>query len=213
MNRKQKKALRAANYELFRVETLTPPAPATIDSKVREADRKSRPEYHQGQNVDQTASRSSLPPVAELYRLFDEFNWRYFGGKLPGVRIEYSNRMTSAGSYSPTRKLIKIGRKYHEIFPQDIEDTLKHEMIHIIHYRHDARFKAEARRIGASLRAREHSSLRRRPKYIYQCPGCGMEYPRQKRLVMASCGRCSRRRRFDPRFKLKRVKTFKPTVN
>jgi predicted SprT family Zn-dependent metalloprotease len=159
-----------------------------------------------------STERSELPPVAELYRLFDVYNKVYFGGKLPSVKVEYSNRMFSAGSYSPSRKLIRIGRKYHEIYPQDIEDTLKHEMIHIRHHRHDARFRAEAERVGASLRAREHPELRRPPRYIYECPGCGMEYPRQKRLVMASCGRCSRGRRFDPRFKLRRKKTLRPTI-
>ncbi len=213
MNGKQKKALRVANYELFQVETLNPPAPATIDHKIREADRQARPERHEVPADGEPVVRTEVPPVEELYRLFDKFNWQFYGGKLPGAKIEYSDRMTSAGSYSPSKKLIKIGRKYHEIFPQDLEDTLKHEMIHIIHYKHDANFKTEAKRIGASLRAREHPALRRTPKYLYVCPGCRLEYPRQKRLVMASCGKCSRGRKFDPRFKLKRVKTVKRGVN
>ena len=209
-SKRQKKALRTVNYDLFHPESMAPPAPATVDSKVREAVERSRPDRVETVQARPERVRTELPPVTELYRLFDLFNNVYFGGKLPRVKIEYSTRMFSAGSYSPNRKMIRIGKKYHEIFPQDLEDTLKHEMIHIRHYRHDAGFRAEAARIGASMRAREHADLRRPPKYIYVCPGCGMEYPRQKRLVMASCGRCSRGRRFDPRFKLVRKKSTSP---
>ncbi|MEW5994207.1 MAG: SprT-like domain-containing protein, partial [Candidatus Zixiibacteriota bacterium] len=143
-----------------------------------------------------------LPPVNELHRLFDIYNWTYFTGKLPRVSIEYSHRMTSAGSYSPTRKLIRISRKYHEIFPNEIGDTLKHEMLHIRHPNHDAAFKREAERIGASVSARSHPSLRKPPRYIYICPRCKRKYPRQKRFHMASCGYCTKGSEFDPRFKL-----------
>ena len=139
--------------------------------------------------------------------MYDIFNRQYFDGELPRVAIEYSTRMTSAGSYDRTRRMIRIGRKYHDLFPDEIEDTLKHEMIHQRHWRHDAAFKAEAARIGASIRANGHPSLRRPPRYIYACPACRTEYPRQKRLVMASCGRCSSRHRYDARFKLKLIKS------
>ncbi|MBU0985377.1 MAG: SprT-like domain-containing protein [candidate division Zixibacteria bacterium] len=144
-----------------------------------------------------------LPDVATLYRLFDRYNWMYFEGRLTRPTIEYSGRMTSAGMYMPRRHLIRIGRKYHEIFSDEVADTLKHEMIHILHLRHDAAFKAEAKRVGASVRARSHPALRRPARYLYVCPGCGMEYPRQKRLRMASCGKCSKGGRYDERFKLR----------
>jgi SprT-like protein len=149
-------------------------------------------------------SSAELPSEDELRALFDRFNDEFFGGRLPSVRIEYSSRMQrSAGSYHPTDKIIRIGRRYHELFPEEVEDTLKHEMIHILHLRHNAAFKREAERIGTSVRAQSHPSLGRPPKYIYVCPGCGREYPRQKRLRMASCGQCSRTRRYDERFKLR----------
>ncbi len=209
MSRK-KEALKALTYDLFATERLNPPAPATIHHKVHAATERARPDQAKVAHSGVPSARTGLPTVEELYRLFDYYNWKYFGGKLPKVRIEYSTRMNAAGSYSINRKLIRIGRKYHELFPEDVEDTLKHEMIHIIHHHHDAAFKKEADRVGASLRAREHPALRRPPKFIYECPGCGMEYPRQKRLVMASCGKCSKGRRFDPRFKLRRKKISSP---
>lgn len=150
-----------------------------------------------------------LPEAAALNRMFDRLNWMYFDGRLPRVQVEYSERMTSAGSYTPEKRLIRIGRRYHRVFPAEIADTLKHEMIHIRHFQHNAAFRAEAQRVGASVRAREHHSLRQPPRYLYVCPNCGREYPRQKRLRMASCGVCTPGKTFDQRYKLrlKRAKT------
>lgn len=187
MNRKRTKHKAAGlNFDLFQPETLTPPAPATLYTKIQaqalrlpvvpEPPRTLTPE---------------LPSLAELNRMYDELNWLYWGGKLPATTIKYSKRMLSAGSYTPKLKLIKISERYHKIFPHEVEDTLKHEMIHILHYYHNAAFKAEAKRVGASLKATHHPSLRRAPRYIYRCPGCSREYPRRKRLRMHSCGYCS----------------------
>jgi predicted SprT family Zn-dependent metalloprotease len=199
--KRQLKALAALNYDLFAHQPPQPPAPATLYGKIREQRLRTvlpTPVY----GIEEI-DRDDLPTVAELYRRIERFNWLYFNGRLPSVRVEYSNRMTSAGSYTPADRVIRIGRKYHVLFPQDIDDTLKHEMIHILHFRHNADFRREARRIGASVRAKSHPSLRRPPRYVYTCPGCEREYPRQKRLRMASCGHCSAGGRYDKRFKLK----------
>jgi predicted SprT family Zn-dependent metalloprotease len=142
-----------------------------------------------------------LPSLDELRRMFDIYNEKYFEGKLPRVTITYSGKMMVAGGYYPTRREIRISEKYHHIFPDEVFDTLKHEMIHIIHFKHDAVFREMAKQIGASVRANEHPSLRKPPKYVYICPGCFVEYPRHKRLRMASCGKCSKGG-FDPRYKL-----------
>jgi len=150
-----------------------------------------------------------LPSVDELRRMFDIYNREYFDGVLPQVKIRYSKRMMIAGGYFPERKEIRISVKYHTYFPDEVYDTLKHEMIHILHFKHDAAFKKIARRIGASLRANDHPDLRKPPRYIYICPHCLTEYPRQKRLRMASCGRCSKGK-FDPLFKLILKKRLKP---
>jgi len=184
MNRRQKAALAAMNYNLFGIERAEPPPEETVFESF----------------VD-------LPPVSVLDRLFELYNRKYFDGALPPVTIEYSDRMMAAGAYFPSRKLIRIGRKYHTLFPGELTDTLKHEMIHIRHFKHDAAFKAEAERLGASVRAKSHPSLRKPPRYVYTCPNCKRDYPRQKRLRMASCGTCTTGRKFDPRFKLKLKKT------
>ena len=199
----QTKALKALNYDLFEPENITTPAPATLYTKINESARQQAlvtPEELQPEI-------NELPDERELARRFDMYNFVYFKGKLPRVRVIYSNRMTSAGSYSPHGKVIKIGRKYHEIFPEEINDTLKHEMIHIMHLKHDRVFKKEAERIGASVKAQNHPALNRPPRYVYVCPRCGHEYPRQKRLRMASCGNCSRGGVYDERFKLKLIRS------
>lgn len=197
-NKSQQKALTALNFDLFQVESLTQPAPATLYTKIREQ-ASALPKVE----LPVTKTEGDLPTLEELHRMFDRFNWIHFEGKLLRVRIEYSTRMSSAGSYTPQRRLIRIGRKYHELFPNEIADTLKHEMIHIRHFLHNALFKAEAARVGASVRAKSHALLRKPPKYMYVCPHCSREYPRQKRLRMASCGECSIGRRFDKRYKLR----------
>jgi len=151
---------------------------------------------------------SELPDIDNLYRMFAIYNNQYFDGCLPQVKISYSGRMMVAGAYYPGKKEIRLSLKYHQIFPDEVYDTLKHEMIHILNIRHDAQFRKMADRIGASVRANEHPTLRRQPRYIYICPVCLTEYPRHKRLRMASCGKCSKNG-FDARYKL--ILKKKPT--
>ncbi|HSG98787.1 MAG TPA: SprT-like domain-containing protein [candidate division Zixibacteria bacterium] len=145
-----------------------------------------------------------LPSLAELYRLFDMYNLVHFDGNLPRVKLTYSARMLAAGSCAPYDKEIRIGVRYHQLFPEDLDDTLIHEMIHLIHPTHDRDFKRVANRLGVSVYARSHPDLRRPPKYLYECPGCQRRYPRQKRLRLTSCGMCSGSR-YNERFKLRLV--------
>ncbi|UCD18138.1 MAG: hypothetical protein JSV44_04290 [Candidatus Zixiibacteriota bacterium] len=187
MSKRQHQALINVNFDLFLpVDMVSPDFPEDQGSKPGEG-----------------RERIDLPPVRELYRLFDLFNRECFGGKLPLAKISYSDRMLIAGSYLPTTVQIKIGKKYHQVFPDDLEDTLKHEMIHILHPRHDRGFKVLAGKLGVSLKAKSHPDLRGSYKYLYVCPSCGRDYPRRKRLKMASCGVCSARGSFDPHFKLR----------
>jgi len=178
------------------------PAPATLYTLISQQSE-APPEVSALADEHRQTFGTDLPTDEELYHLFDRYNWMYFNGRLPRPQIEYSNRMRTAGAYFPARRLIRIGRKYHQLFPEEVADTLKHEMIHMIHLNHGAAFKAEAARVGATVKARSHPSLTRPPRFVYECPGCRMEYPRQRRLVMASCGSCSPGGKYDERFKLK----------
>jgi predicted SprT family Zn-dependent metalloprotease len=185
-SKRQYRALVQIHYELFPGFDVN----TTDDSRI-------------GIDESSTDSECTLPDINSLYRMFDTYNDELFKRRLPRVRISYSNRMLIAGSYTPALREIKLGRKYHKIFPDDLSDTLKHEMIHIIYPRHDRKFKALAARLKVSLKARAHPDLRGPYKYLYICPSCGREYPRRKRFRMASCGICSRGNRFDPKFKLR----------
>lgn len=186
MTQKQKAALRLRNLSLFDECPADSPEIISIPGGAGKTDK----------------PKPALPSVEELYRLFDVFNMVHFGGELPSVEIRYSERMLIAGTYTPGRKLIKIGRRYHEIFPEEVEDTLMHEMIHIKYPDHDAKFKAVAKRLGVSLKAHDHPALRAPYNYLYACPHCGKEYPRRRKYYMASCGVCSTGSKFDPRYKL-----------
>jgi len=184
MNKRQYLALRSIHYDLFQAETV-------VGDDVS------------GRDVKPSDACTPLPPLAKLYQLYGDFNKECFDGRLPEVKISYSKRMLIAGSYMPSTREIKIGTKYHTIFPDDLADTLKHEMIHVLYPNHNRGFKALAAKLGVSLKAKTHPALRGAYKYLYVCPVCGREYPRRKRLRMASCGICSAGNAFDPRCKLR----------
>jgi predicted SprT family Zn-dependent metalloprotease len=141
-----------------------------------------------------------LPDTDELGRRYAEFNRIYFRNSLPPATIRWSKRMRIAGTCDSRRRIISLSHVYHSHFPQDVDDTLKHEMIHLRNPRHDAAFRREAARIGASVHCRDYPELHPRARYIYICPTCRMEYPRTKRGNLY-CGRCARKG-FDPRYKL-----------
>jgi predicted SprT family Zn-dependent metalloprotease len=155
--------------------------------------------------VNQITAGSFVPTEEDLTKLFHDLNLKYFDGKLPDVQIEWSTRMKHAGKFITRDRIIRLGRAYHEHYPGDIVDTLKHEMLHLIYPYHNREFKREAHRIGTSLYAKNYPGMLRGMKYMYICPGCGTEYPSRKMLRNRSCGRCSQNG-FDPRFKLKFVR-------
>ncbi len=177
LNKKSKRALKALNFDLF-VEGLR----------------------HRG--INGLKGKSLLPDESGLMRMYERLNYRYFRGKLPRVKIEWSNRMLSAGQYYTGYKLIRLGRKYHEYYPEDVEDTLKHEMIHILYPNHGKEFKREAARIKTSLHAKDYPGAKSHFKYVYICPACGQKYFRRRRMSMASCGECSGGK-YNGMFKLK----------
>jgi predicted SprT family Zn-dependent metalloprotease len=200
-NRRKNCASATINLDFFHPDAIRVPAPATLHTKIRaEAERQCEAAARLEAEPGQTSTE--LPTEEELYRLFDRYNWTYFRGRLRRPTIQYSDRMTTAGAYLPEQRIIRISRRYHQLFPEEVTDTLKHEMIHLVNLKHDVVFKAEAVRIGASVKARSHPLLGRTPRFIYECLQCRTEFPRQKRLVLASCGYCSPKGKYDVRFKL-----------
>ncbi len=164
-------------------------------------------------------ARRNIPPVthseADLQLLFARLNYQFFNGEAPDCRIRFNARFSnSAGriTYTGHPMLIELSPKHFEKYPESLEETLLHEMIHAWCFAkwrdtgHGARFKKKMRECGMSsiyhdlgnVRPMNESSKR----YILRCEHCAFETLRRKRPGKpASCPRCDKRR-FNPRFPL-----------
>ena len=156
-----------------------------------------------------------MPPEADLQLLFARLNYQHFNGEVPDCRIRYNARFSnSAGRITYGRRplLIELSPKHFERYPEALEETLLHEMIHAWCYArfadtgHGARFKKKLRETGlqsiyhelGNVRPFNESSVR----YILRCEQCGFEALRKKKPGKpASCPRCDKCR-FNPRFPL-----------
>jgi predicted SprT family Zn-dependent metalloprotease len=155
--------------------------------------------------LDRIRSGRFFPNEDDLEQLYACLNMKYFSGALPEVKIEWSMRMKHAGKCIVSHKIIKLGTAYHRHYPEDITDTLKHEMIHLKIVNHGPAFNREAARIGTTRYAKDYPGMLRGLKYLYECPSCGETFASRKRFRERSCGRCSKGK-YDPRFKLRFIK-------
>lgn len=156
-----------------------------------------------------------LPDETSLQLLFARLNYQYFNGEVPDCRIRYNERFSnSAGriSYSERPMLIELSPKHFRKFPQALEETLLHEMIHAWCYArfrdmgHGPRFKKKLRECGLGSIYHELGNVRplneSSKRYILRCEHCAFETLRKKKPGKPiSCARCNKRR-FDPRFPL-----------
>ncbi|NUN50010.1 MAG: SprT-like domain-containing protein [Candidatus Brocadiae bacterium] len=145
------------------------------------------------------AAPPTLPGEDELAGLLQALAVRYYPGAAIRFRVEWSRRMSrSAGLCYYRRKVIRLSWRYHAVFPAEIENTLRHELIHAAGILgHGPRFVAEARRLGCDVHA--HPLPGRPWRYVYACPACDQQV-RTRRRVDYSCGKCSRR--WDARYRL-----------
>jgi len=125
----------------------------------------------------------------DLQALFAEINRRHFGGRLPRAAVRWSPRLKVAGQIVRSNNLILLGLEYHCHYPRDVRSTLKHEMVHLLHWDHDAGFRSECARVGAAVNCKTYPGIFRPYKYVYQCPGCGRRHPVRRR-IHAACSRC-----------------------
>ncbi len=97
----------------------------------------------------------------------------------------------SAGLCYPRRRLIRLSTHYLRRHPSDLVPVLLHEMIHLVHPRHDRPFKTEAHRVGALLHARAPEGDEPSPpwRWLALCPRCGSGSPYRLRARLV-CGRC-----------------------
>lgn len=133
------------------------------------------------------------PDLYALYsRLRDAFFRKPDGSYyVPGpehVTLEWSSRMTAAaGRCYPAARIIRLSVPYHRKFPQEVPDTLLHEMIHLIVPNHGPEFRRWTERIqalGGRVRryATERATPAPAPRWIYLCTRCHQAIPRQRRL-------------------------------
>ena len=152
---------------------------------------------------------------ADLQLLFARLNYQFFNGECPDCRIAYNARFSnSAGriTYSSHPLLIELSPKHFEKYPEALEETLLHEMIHAWCYKrwkdtgHGPRFKKKMRECGLGSIYHDLGNVRpfneSAKRYILRCEQCSFEALRRKKPGKpASCPRCDKRR-FNPKFPL-----------
>jgi len=141
-----------------------------------------------------------LPSDGELLELFNRLNRRHFAGTLAPARITWSTRMRIAGGCRPDTREIRLSVLYHTHYPEELENTLVHEMLHLVHLTHSTAFRQAAEKLGVSIHCREYPGIHPRSRYVYLCPNCRTVFHRRRRGNI-SCGKCSGRA-YDPRFRL-----------
>ena len=126
-----------------------------------------------------------------LIELYCIVNREVFNNKLPSTEdiiIEYSNRMsrnvgicnydTVNGEVKGVR--IAIGKKYHYAYPEEIEETLLHEMVHVeLPYEgHSNKFIQRCKELSeiTGVDIRRYSRCKLVPRWKQTCKDCGEEY-------------------------------------
>ena len=146
-----------------------------------------------------------LPGNDELANLFVRLNQKHFTGSLPVARVQWSNRLRIAGSCRPQTREIRLSSLYHTHYPDELESTLLHEMLHLVYPTHNAEFCRFAEKLGIAVHCREYPGIHPRSRYVYQCPNCRTVFHRRRRGNI-SCGKCSGGA-YDPRFRLVLMKS------
>jgi SprT protein len=124
------------------------------------------------------------------------------------VQVEWNARLFSAaGRADFRRKLISLNPRLHEHGVAEIDRTLRHELAHLLaQFRagrrrvapHGAEWRKACRDLGIGDESRTHALpfpiQRRSPRFLYECPRCGKEFPRVRRIKRAvACLDCCRK--------------------
>ena len=159
-----------------------------------------------------------------LRRLYDRLNRDGWNGELPARPVRWSRRMHAlAGKYWRSRVRgweIVLSVLYHHHFPEEVSETLAHEMVHVWQHvngllrpggpHHGPAFRREAERVGAPRYCKRHPDMRRPLKHEWACPTCGRRHWTRIRGTWACRVCCDRYNggRFSRRFQLRRVRTL-----
>src|SRR4051812_41110045 len=124
------------------------------------------------------------------------------------IRVEWNARLFSAAGRADFRRsLISLNPRLREHDPGEIDRTLRHELAHLLaQFRagrrrlspHGAEWRKACRDLGIGDESRTHALpfpvQRRTRRYLYQCPRCGKDFPRVRRIRRAvACLDCCRK--------------------
>jgi SprT protein len=140
------------------------------------------------------------------------------------VRVRWNSRMQStAGLAYPSKALIKLNPRLQPFGSEEVEQTLKHELAHLLaHHRagrrrispHGPEWRKACADLGLSDERRCHTlALPRREvakRHLYLCPACGMAVHRVRPIRRPSaCLPCCRKHnggRYDERFRFVKLR-------
>ncbi|PZR73453.1 MAG: hypothetical protein DLM73_10655 [Chthoniobacterales bacterium] len=143
------------------------------------------------------------------------------------IQVEWNARLFSAaGRADFRRKLVSLNPRLREHDAAEIDRTLRHEVAHLLaQFRagrrrvapHGTEWRKACRDLGITDEARTHTLPfpvhRREPRFRYECPCCGKNFPRVRRIKRAiACLDCCRkfnRGKFYPSAQLRLVENKK----
>ena len=143
------------------------------------------------------------------------------------VRVEWNARLFSAaGRADSRRKLISLNPRLREHELAEIDRTLRHELAHLLaQFRagrrrvapHGTEWRKACRDLGIADESRCHALpfpvQRRARPFLYQCPRCGKDFPRARRIkrpiACLDCCRKFNRGKFDRSAQLRLVQSAK----
>ena len=145
------------------------------------------------------------------------------------IHVEWNARLFSAaGRADFRRQLVSLNPRLREHDAAEIERTLRHELAHLLaQFRagrrrvspHGAEWRKACRDLGIGGEARTHALpfpiQRRSRRFLYQCPRCGKEFPRVRKIKrVIACLECCRkfnRGKFDKSAQLRLVSAEPPS--
>jgi predicted SprT family Zn-dependent metalloprotease len=139
------------------------------------------------------------------------------------VHVEWNARLFSAAGRADFRRsLVSLNPRLREQDAAEIERTLRHELAHLLAQSragrcrvapHGAEWRKACLDLGIGDESRTHALpfpiQRRARRFLYQCPRCGKDFPRVRKIKRAvACLECCRkfnRGKFDKSAQLRLV--------
>jgi SprT protein len=146
------------------------------------------------------------------------------------VHVEWNARLFSAAGRADFRRnLVSLNPRLREHEAAEIERTLRHELAHLLAQDragrrrvppHGAEWRKACRDLGIGDESRTHALpfpiQRRTRRFLYQCPRCGKEFPRVRKIKRAvACLECCRkfnRGKFEKSAVLRLVNADPPSI-